>query len=492
MTQTHTAEAGDVTTLERENRELRAYLKAFCRATIEPEEVGNGVGVHEANPTIVWTFRHEDEQDVCGGRYITGGQVRRAMELVGFDKLNIKPATRTIADDLAETAALRRQVKKLRGDVRAYEKTMEAIEAADRERLAASPAPRAPAAVPEEVRRAIEAVEAAKAVAEQAVADKAPFSQAQAVMDDYVEANRQFEGAAVRWVRTLAAAPAAPPADGGTEGLLADPNAVHINMLAGKIAKPSVESIIHIYGADVLAAALSTRTPAGAAGDSTGEGAGDNCPVPDPEPKPGIGPLDTQLATRPASPAPAASAGGEGTTTPFRATECKMPEYRYQQDTPGGFTANMQTTPKLCFVYCGDDRCNCQASLNHPSDAALAPAAQVNPGREEIARLIRSHVEIGWKGHDNAFIEPASITQAADAILAARPVAEGDAGWIRTGWGSQGVSPGSGKDEWFRASDGALQSYPYGFNPNTGRYEGMTLTSAARPAPSPAKGGNGA
>lgn len=37
---------------------------------------------------------------------------------------------------------------------------------------------------------------------------------------------------------------------------LSDPNAVHINMLRGTIAKPSVEQIIHIYGEDVLRAAL--------------------------------------------------------------------------------------------------------------------------------------------------------------------------------------------------------------------------------------------
>lgn len=40
---------------------------------------------------------------------------------------------------------------------------------------------------------------------------------------------------------------------------LSDPNAVHINMLRGAIAKPTVEQIIHIYGADVLKAALASQ-----------------------------------------------------------------------------------------------------------------------------------------------------------------------------------------------------------------------------------------
>ncbi len=37
---------------------------------------------------------------------------------------------------------------------------------------------------------------------------------------------------------------------------LSDPVAVHLNMLRGTIAKPSVEQIIHLYGAEVLRAAL--------------------------------------------------------------------------------------------------------------------------------------------------------------------------------------------------------------------------------------------
>ncbi|GEM_PF-2736771 len=38
---------------------------------------------------------------------------------------------------------------------------------------------------------------------------------------------------------------------------LTDPNAVHVNMLAGHIAKPSIDQIVHIYGADALRAAVS-------------------------------------------------------------------------------------------------------------------------------------------------------------------------------------------------------------------------------------------
>lgn len=49
------------------------------------------------------------------------------------------------------------------------------------------------------------------------------------------------------------------------EALLSDPVAVHVNMLAGKIAKPSIESIIHLYGADALRAALRADHDAGGA-----------------------------------------------------------------------------------------------------------------------------------------------------------------------------------------------------------------------------------
>ncbi|WP_375274443.1 hypothetical protein [Methylorubrum thiocyanatum] len=99
--------------IEAENRELRAYLKAFCAATVDPEECGRDVGVHEANPFIEWEFGLVDE-GTKPGRVITGGQVRRAMELVGFDKLKIEPSERTISEELTEARDLRRTVKELR------------------------------------------------------------------------------------------------------------------------------------------------------------------------------------------------------------------------------------------------------------------------------------------------------------------------------------------------------------------------------------------
>lgn len=41
-----------------------------------------------------------------------------------------------------------------------------------------------------------------------------------------------------------------------TKAALADPNSVHVNMLRGEIAMPSVAHIIHLYGAEVLRKAL--------------------------------------------------------------------------------------------------------------------------------------------------------------------------------------------------------------------------------------------
>jgi hypothetical protein len=55
--------------------------------------------------------------------------------------------------------------------------------------------------------------------------------------------------------RILAAlAPAASPAPD-----LSDPNVVHLNMLRGTIAKPTLEQIIHIYGIDALCKALAPQ-----------------------------------------------------------------------------------------------------------------------------------------------------------------------------------------------------------------------------------------
>jgi len=40
------------------------------------------------------------------------------------------------------------------------------------------------------------------------------------------------------------------------ESVMADPIAVHINMLRGSIAKPSITNIVHLYGAATLRAHL--------------------------------------------------------------------------------------------------------------------------------------------------------------------------------------------------------------------------------------------
>jgi len=106
--------AAAIADVERENRELRAYLKAFCAATIDPEDRGRDVSAHEANPFITYQFLYVEEGDPQADRTITGGQVRRAMELVGFDKLKIQPSDRTIADELTEARDLRREIGYLR------------------------------------------------------------------------------------------------------------------------------------------------------------------------------------------------------------------------------------------------------------------------------------------------------------------------------------------------------------------------------------------
>lgn len=103
-----------VEALRAENRELRAYLKAFCAATIDPEDRGRDVQSHEANPFIEYQFTCLCDDDPRPDRVITGGQVRRAMELVGFDKLKIEPADKTISQELTEARDLRREVGELR------------------------------------------------------------------------------------------------------------------------------------------------------------------------------------------------------------------------------------------------------------------------------------------------------------------------------------------------------------------------------------------
>lgn len=42
---------------------------------------------------------------------------------------------------------------------------------------------------------------------------------------------------------------------------LSDPVAVHINMLRGVIAKPTLAQIVHLYGEDALRAAIETPKP---------------------------------------------------------------------------------------------------------------------------------------------------------------------------------------------------------------------------------------
>jgi hypothetical protein len=108
---------GEVERLTRERNEARAYLKAFVAACIGPSEP-TAVGVHEANPTAVWCFTLVEEDHLGEDeRRILGGQVRRAMEIVGFDKLGIEPASRTIAQELAEAAGLRRKVTSLESEL---------------------------------------------------------------------------------------------------------------------------------------------------------------------------------------------------------------------------------------------------------------------------------------------------------------------------------------------------------------------------------------
>ena len=103
----------EIDDLKRENNELRAYLKAFVTATIDPEDRGRDVSAHEANPFIAYCFRYVEEGDPEEDRAITGGQVRRAMELVGFDKLKIQPADKTISEELTEARDLRLAIKRM-------------------------------------------------------------------------------------------------------------------------------------------------------------------------------------------------------------------------------------------------------------------------------------------------------------------------------------------------------------------------------------------
>jgi hypothetical protein len=89
-----------IETLTKERDEARAYLKAFVYATIDPEDKRADAQLHKANPSIGWLFVMDDTE--AGGRQILSSQVRRAMEIVGYDKLKIEAPATTVADDLVE------------------------------------------------------------------------------------------------------------------------------------------------------------------------------------------------------------------------------------------------------------------------------------------------------------------------------------------------------------------------------------------------------
>jgi len=91
--------------LEREKAEALAYLKAFVFATIDPTDKRADAQVHQSNPTLGWCFTMNDT-GIRGQREILGSQVRRAMEIVGFDRLKIDPPGTTVADD--HVSAVRR------------------------------------------------------------------------------------------------------------------------------------------------------------------------------------------------------------------------------------------------------------------------------------------------------------------------------------------------------------------------------------------------
>lgn len=102
--------AEEAAAVVRERDEARAYLKAFVYATIDPEDRKADVQVHQANPSLGWYFTLNDT-GMRGHREILGSQIRRAMEIVGFDKLKIEPAGTTVADDLNEARRRCREVE---------------------------------------------------------------------------------------------------------------------------------------------------------------------------------------------------------------------------------------------------------------------------------------------------------------------------------------------------------------------------------------------
>lgn len=96
----------EIERLTRERDEARAYLKAFVYATIDPDDKRADAQLHKANPSMGWLFFHDDTK--AGGRQILSSQVRRAMEIVGYDRLKIEAHGTTVADDLVEANRARR------------------------------------------------------------------------------------------------------------------------------------------------------------------------------------------------------------------------------------------------------------------------------------------------------------------------------------------------------------------------------------------------
>ena len=65
-----------------------------------------------------------------------------------------------------------------------------------------------------------------------------------------------YAGEVVKLRRALLASRAELAAAQQREAALSDPICVHVNMLRGTIAKPTIEQIIHLYGVDALCKAL--------------------------------------------------------------------------------------------------------------------------------------------------------------------------------------------------------------------------------------------
>jgi hypothetical protein len=103
--------------------------------------------------------------------------------------------------------------------------------------------------------RAVEAI-----LALPAVAASQPFDDMARVADDwmhkYEEANKERDDAMALFHAADKAHKSAKSELRNVEFGLADPVAVHANMLRGTIAKPTVSQIIHLYGADAIRAAL--------------------------------------------------------------------------------------------------------------------------------------------------------------------------------------------------------------------------------------------